>query len=107
VIVAIGLLFFASSTIIGWSYYGEKCFSYLFSKKVIVYYRIAFVIAVFIGAISQLQIVWGIADIMNGLMAFPNLIGLLGLSGVVVFETKNILKAIKQEKEEANSMRQN
>jgi alanine or glycine:cation symporter, AGCS family len=104
VIVAIGLLFFASSTIIGWSYYGEKCFSYLFSKKVIIYYRIAFVIAVFIGAISQLQIVWGIADIMNGLMAFPNLIGLLGLSGVVVVETRNILNAIKQEKKEASSI---
>lgn len=104
VIVAIGLLFFASSTIIGWSYYGEKCFSYLFSKKVIIYYRIAFVIAVFIGAISQLQIVWGVADIMNGLMAFPNLIGLLGLSGIVVVETKNILNAIKEEKKEAKTL---
>lgn len=104
VIVAIGLLFFASSTIIGWSYYGEKCFSYLFSKKVIIYYRIAFVIAVFIGAISQLQIVWGVADIMNGLMAFPNLIGLLGLSGVVVVETRNILNAIKEEKKEAKTL---
>lgn len=104
IIVAIGLLFFASSTIIGWSYYGEKCFSYLFSKKVIIYYRIAFVAAVFIGAISQLQIVWGVADIMNGLMAFPNLIGLLGLSGVVVVETRNILNAIKEEKKVAKSL---
>lgn len=100
VIIAIGMLFFASSTIIGWSYYGEKCFSYLFSKQVVIYYRIAFVAAVFIGAISQLKVVWGIADIMNGLMAFPNLIGLLGLSGVVVVETRNILKTIKEEKEQ-------
>lgn len=104
VIVAVGLLFFASSTIIGWSYYGEKCFSYLFSKDVVIYYRIAFVAAVFIGAISQLQVVWGIADIMNGLMAFPNLIGLLGLSGVVVVETRNILNAINEEKKEAKTL---
>jgi alanine or glycine:cation symporter, AGCS family len=103
VIVAVGLLFFASSTIIGWSYYGEKCFSYLFSKNVVFYYRIAFVVAVFIGAISQLEVVWGIADVMNGLMAFPNLIGLLGLSGVVVVETRKILNAIKEEKNESNT----
>ncbi|WNF23730.1 sodium:alanine symporter family protein [Mesobacillus jeotgali] len=103
VIVAIGLLFFASSTIIGWSYYGEKCFSYLFSKSVVLYYRIAFVAAVFIGAISQLEVVWGVADVMNGLMAFPNLVGLLGLSGVVVVETRNILNAIKEEKNETNT----
>ncbi|WP_210364092.1 sodium:alanine symporter family protein [Bacillus sp. REN3] len=104
IVVAIGLLFFASSTIIGWSYYGEKCFSYLFSKDIVIYYRIAFVAAVFIGAVSQLQIVWGIADIMNGLMAFPNLIGLLGLSGVVVAETRNILNAIKEEKKQGSTM---
>ena len=103
VIVAVGLLFFASSTIIGWSYYGEKCFSYLFNKNVVFYYRIAFVVAVFIGAISQLEIVWGVADVMNGLMAFPNLIGLLGLSGVVVVETRKILNAIKEEKKEAKT----
>ncbi|WP_203363970.1 sodium:alanine symporter family protein [Bacillus sp. REN10] len=97
-VVALGLLFFASSTIIGWSYYGEKCFSYLFSKKVVKYYRFAFVIAVFVGAIAKLDVVWTFADIMNGLMAFPNLIGIVGLSGVVIHETKNVLKAIKEEK---------
>ncbi|MRX73362.1 amino acid carrier protein [Bacillus lacus] len=100
-IVAIGLLFFAFSTIIGWSYYGEKCFSYLFSQKVVKYYRIVFVLAVFVGAISTLEAVWGIADIMNGLMAFPNLIGLLGLSGVVIAETKRFLKVIQEEKEQS------
>ncbi|UII56523.1 sodium:alanine symporter family protein [Cytobacillus spongiae] len=99
-IIALGLLFFASSTIIGWSYYGEKCFSYLFNNQTIIIYRILFVVAVFFGAILQLKVVWGIADIMNGLMAFPNLVGLLGLSGVVVLETKNVLNAIKQEKQE-------
>ncbi|WP_100330374.1 alanine/glycine:cation symporter family protein [Bacillus xiapuensis] len=97
-VVALGLLFFASSTIIGWSYYGEKCFSYLFSKNVVKYYRIVFVAAVFIGAITSLKVVWTFADIMNGLMAFPNLVGIVGLSGVVIHETKHILKAIKEEK---------
>ncbi|QGQ44238.1 alanine/glycine:cation symporter family protein [Metabacillus sediminilitoris] len=100
IIVAIGLLLFAYSTILGWSYYGEKCFTYLFSESVIKYYRYAFVLAVFIGSITTIDIVWGIADVMNGLMALPNLIGLLGLSGVVVAETKKFLKVVKEEKEQ-------
>lgn len=100
VIVALGLLFFASSTIIGWSYYGEKCFSYLFNAKVVIYYRILFVAAVFIGAVIELELVWTFADIMNGLMAIPNLIGLLGLSGVVIHETRKVVKAIQEEKAE-------
>lgn len=97
-IVTIGIIFFAFSTLVGWSYYGEKCFSYLFQDKAITYYRIAFIIFVFVGAIASLDIVFGIADIMNGLMAFPNLIGLLGLSGVVIAETKSFLQVVKQEK---------
>ncbi|WLR51223.1 sodium:alanine symporter family protein [Bacillus tianshenii] len=100
VIVAVGLIFFAFSTIIGWSYYGEKCFSYLFGKSAVKAYRAVFVLAVFVGAISTLEAVWGIADIMNGLMAFPNLIGLLGLSGVVVAETKRFKKAMQEEREQ-------
>ncbi|OAS88359.1 MULTISPECIES: alanine/glycine:cation symporter family protein [Metabacillus] len=100
IIVAIGMLFFAYSTILGWSYYGEKCFSYLFSESVIKYYRYAFVLAVFLGSITTIDIVWGIADVMNGLMAFPNLIGLLGLSGVVVAETKRFLAVVKEEKKQ-------
>lgn len=101
IIVALGLLFFASSTILGWSYYGEKCFSYLFSVKSVIYYRIVFVAMVFVGAVTSLDIVWTFADIMNGLMAIPNLIGLLGLSGVVIYETKRTLEKIKEEKAEA------
>ncbi|VEF48885.1 sodium:aminoacid symporter [Bacillus freudenreichii] len=101
IIVALGLLFFASSTILGWSYYGEKCFSYLFSVKSVIYYRIVFVAMVFVGAVTTLDIVWTFADIMNGLMAIPNLIGLLGLSGVVIYETKRTLEKIKEEKVEA------
>ncbi|PAD68847.1 sodium:alanine symporter family protein [Bacillus sp. 7586-K] len=97
-VVAIGMLLFAYSTILGWSYYGEKCISYLFNESAIKYYRYAFVIAVFIGSVTTLDIVWGIADVMNGLMAIPNLIGLLGLSGVVVAETKRFLDVVKAEK---------
>ncbi|WP_050181727.1 alanine/glycine:cation symporter family protein [Domibacillus robiginosus] len=98
-VVAVGLLFFASATIVGWSYYGEKCCSYLFSKKIIPYYRTAFVLAVFVGTIASLDIVWTFADIMNGLMALPNLIGVLALSGVVVSETRIIRKKIREEKD--------
>ncbi|RST57991.1 sodium:alanine symporter family protein [Siminovitchia terrae] len=101
IIVALGLLFFASSTILGWSYYGEKCFAYLFSVKSVIFYRIVFVAMVFVGAVTSLDIVWAFADIANGLMAIPNLIGLLGLSGVVVYETKRTLDKIKEEKVEA------
>ncbi|OED31104.1 transporter [Planococcus maritimus] len=103
-IVAIGLVFFASSTIIGWSYYGEKCFQYLFKNpSLLIVYRIAFVAMVFIGATVSLDVVWTFSDVMNGLMAFPNLIGLLGLSGVIVYETKKITAKIKEEKEQARS----
>ncbi|HSI68005.1 MAG TPA: sodium:alanine symporter family protein [Planococcus sp. (in: firmicutes)] len=99
-IVAIGLIFFASSTIIGWSYYGEKCFQYLFkSPSLLIVYRVVFVSVVFIGATVSLDVVWSFSDVMNGLMAIPNLIGLLGLSGVIVYETKKIIAKIKEEKE--------
>jgi AGCS family alanine or glycine:cation symporter len=98
IIVAISLVFFAFSTIIGWSYYGEKCFTYLFNEAATKYYRIAFVIAVFIGSTLTLDAVWTFADIMNGLMAFPNLIGLLGLSGVVVYETKRFKETMDRER---------
>ncbi len=98
-IVTLGLIFFAYSTVIGWSYYGEKCVTYLFKRWAVIPYRIAFVAAVFIGAIvKDLNVVWGVADIMNGLMAIPNLIALLGLSGVVVYETKIFLKQYEKEK---------
>ncbi|QDP42082.1 sodium:alanine symporter family protein [Radiobacillus deserti] len=97
-IVTLGTIFFAFSTIVGWSYYGEKCFSYLFSDRTISYYRAVFVIFVLVGAVASLDAVWGIADIMNGLMAFPNLIGLLGLSGVVAAETKRFFKVASEER---------
>jgi len=89
IIISIGIILFAYSTIIGWSYYGEKSLEFLLGRKAIKPYRVLFVIAVFIGAVSKLDLVWAFADIMNGLMAIPNLIGLLGLGGIVAAETKN------------------
>lgn len=104
IVVAIGLIFFASSTIIGWSYYGEKCFQYLFKNPaLLIVYRIAFIAMVFVGATVSLDLIWMFSDIMNGLMAIPNLIGLLGLSGVVAFETRRIVKKVKEEKAEARA----
>ncbi|WP_144511812.1 sodium:alanine symporter family protein [Bacillus sp. FJAT-22090] len=103
-VVAIGLVFFASSTIFGWAYYGEKCFQYLFKNpSLLIIYRIAFVIMVFIGSVVSLDLIWTFSDIANGLMAIPNLIGLLGLSGVVVYETKRIQDKLKEEKEAAKA----
>jgi len=90
-ILSVGIITFAFSTILGWSYYGEKAVEYLGGKKIIIYYRIAWILAVFIGAILNLSLVWGIADSMNALMAIPNLIALLLLSKVLVKETNKFL----------------
>lgn len=87
IIVAVGLILFAYSTLLGWSYYGEKSLEYLFGARWVMPYRIIFCIVVFFGAISKLELVWSISDIFNGLMAIPNLIGLLALSGIIVSET--------------------
>ncbi len=86
-VVTIGLIFFAYSTILGWCYYGEKSIEYLFHEKAVKFYRVIFVIFVAIGPVLKLEIVWKVSDIMNGLMAFPNLIGLIGLSSVIAAET--------------------
>ena len=85
-VVTIGLIFFAYSTILGWSYYGEKCAAYLFSDKAVVPYRVIYTGFVMLGTLISLDLVWAVADIFNGLMAFPNLIGLLLLSGIVVHQ---------------------
>lgn len=87
-VLSIGLLTFSFSTILGWSYYGERCMEYLGGKKVIKLYRLLWIIAVYIGCVVNLQFVWDFADVMNALMAIPNLIALLGLSGIVARETK-------------------
>lgn len=97
-IVTIGIILFAYSTVLGWAYYGEKCFEYLFGNKSIGAYRVVYTATVLIGAGMNLGLVWTIADIFNALMAIPNLIGLLFLSGVVVAETRSFKKLRAQEK---------
>ena len=79
---------FGYSTILGWSYYGEKCFEYLFGVKKKIIYKGIFLFAVFFGSITQVDIVWNVSDMFNGMMAIPNLIALLFLGGVVVEEVK-------------------
>jgi alanine or glycine:cation symporter, AGCS family len=83
-VVTIGLIFFAYSTILGWSYYGEKCAAYLLGEKAVVPYRVIYTGFVMLGTLISLDLVWAAADVFNGLMAFPNLVGLLLLSSIVV-----------------------
>lgn len=97
-IVTIGLLLFAFTTLLGWAYYGEKCIEYLFGSRIIPLYRIIFTLIVIPGAVLELETVWKISDICNGMMAFPNLIGLCLLSGVVVAETRIFLTVLEKEK---------
>ena len=79
---------------LGWAYYGEKSLEYLFGIKAVMPYRIVFIIAIFGGSLGPLNVVWLLSDIMNGLMALPNLIGLLLLSGVIVSETRSYFERI-------------
>lgn len=88
IIVAIATALFAFSTLIGWSYYGEKAIEYLFNDRAIIAFRIAFVAMVMVGATRELSFVWNFSDLMNGLMAIPNLIGILLLSNVVKQESR-------------------
>ncbi len=88
ILLTVGLLTFVFSTILGWSYYGEKAVEYLFGTRSIIPYRLIWVLAVMVGSIASLQSVWAFADIANGLMAIPNLVALLLLHKVVVSETK-------------------
>ena len=87
-IVAIGICLFALSTMLSWSLYGTRCCEFLFGHKSVIPYQILFILAVVVGAAMELDLVWTIADTFNGFMAIPNLIALLGLSGVVVKLTR-------------------
>ena len=91
IVLTVGLVTFTFSTILGWSYYGEKAIEYMAGKKTIFVYRILWVVAVYAGAVINLELVWSVADCANALMAIPNLIALLLLSGVIVKETKKYL----------------
>lgn len=92
------LAFFAFTTILGWDYYSEKCLEYLVGNKqgILKAYRWLYIIAVFIGPYLTVSIVWNLADVFNGLMAFPNLIALFALSGIVAKETKDFFKRQKE-----------
>ena len=95
-IVTIGLIFFAFTTILGWNYYGERCTEYLFGVKGIQPYRYIFILLVSVGAFLKLDLIWILADIVNGLMALPNLIALIGLRHVINNETKIYFQQLKE-----------
>lgn len=99
----VGLVLFAFTTILGWNYYGERCMEYLVGGKGIMPYRVGFIILVGCGAFLKLESIWILADIVNGLMAIPNLIALLGLSGVVVAETRKYMAHVKEEKKKGSA----
>lgn len=88
IIVSIGIVLFAFSTILGWAYYGERCAEYLLGKGAIMPYRIIWIPAVVLGAVGGLEFLWDLADTLNGLMAIPNLIGVLLMSGTIITLTK-------------------
>ena len=90
-LLTFGLLTFAFSTILGWCYYGERAVEYLKGRRWMLVYRMIFIVAVFIGSVMQLGVVWNMADCMNALMAIPNLLSLLALNGIIVHETRKYL----------------
>ncbi|WP_156021612.1 alanine/glycine:cation symporter family protein [Streptococcus ruminantium] len=92
VALAVSLVLFAFTTILGWSYYGERCIAFLFGTKSILPYRLVFVVMVALGGFLKLDLIWTLADIVNGLMALPNLIALLALSPVIIKETRQYFK---------------
>lgn len=92
-VVSVATVLFAYSTILGWSYYGEKAFEFLFGSRLVRFYRVLFIAGVMVGAMLQLEFVWNFSDMMNGMMAIPNLIALLLLSNVVSSETSRYFKA--------------
>ncbi|WP_018249970.1 alanine/glycine:cation symporter family protein [Orenia marismortui] len=87
-VIGIGIIFFAFSTALGWCYYGEKCIEYLLGHKAIKPYKFIYILCVLLGATVKLELIWAISDVVNGLMALPNLVALLGLSGIVISLTK-------------------
>ena len=95
VTVVIATVLFAYSTILGWSYYGEKAIEYIFGEKMVKIYRILFIAIVMVGAMMKLSFVWDFSDLMNGMMAIPNLIALLLLSKVISAETNRYFKTVK------------
>ena len=99
-LLTFGIITFAFSTILGWCYYGEKAIEYLFGSKMITAYRWVWVLLIIVGSVVPLDLVWNFADSMNAMMAIPNLIALLGLSGIIVAETKKYLWSNNLEEED-------
>ena len=95
-LLLVGLVLFAFTTILGWNYYGERCVEYLLGVKAILPYRIIFILLIACGPFLKLEEIWVLADIVNGLMAIPNLIALIALSGIVVAETKAYKKHLQE-----------
>ena len=98
-LLLVGLVLFAFTTILGWNYYGERCVEYLMGVKAILPYRIIFICLIACGPFLKLEEIWVLADIVNGMMAIPNLIALIALSGVVVAETKAYQKHLDEQKD--------
>ena len=98
-LLTFGLLTFAFSTILGWCYYGERAVEYLKGHRWVIVYRLLYIVAIFFGSVMNLNIVWNLADCMNALMAIPNLISILALSGVIIHETRKYLWRNQLEKE--------
>ena len=95
IVVVVSTVLFAYSTILGWSYYGEKAFEYLLGERFIRLYRVLFIAGVMVGSMMKLEFVWNFSDLMNGMMAIPNLIALLLLSKVIASESKRYFESLK------------
>ena len=95
IVVIISTVLFAYSTILGWSYYGEKAFEYIFGERFIRLYRVLFIAGVMVGSMMKLEFVWNFSDLTNGMMAIPNLIALLLLSKVISSESKRYFESLK------------
>ncbi len=101
-IVVVGSILFGYSTIVGWAYYGEKCWSYIFGERTMVIYRVIFTFLTLLGVAIPLEMVWTLADIANAFMALPNLIGIVALASVVTVQTQSFMAKVAEEKLEGS-----
>ena len=95
IILVFGIITFAYTTVLGWSYYGERCAEYLFGKRATIFFKIIFVFVILLGPVIELDIVWSLSDIFNALMAVPNIIALVFTSGLIAKETKKWLNNLE------------
>ena len=95
IILVFGIITFAYTTVLGWSYYGERCAEYLFGKRATIFFKIIFVFVILLGPVIELDIVWSLSDIFNALMAIPNIIALVFTSGLIAKETKKWLNNLE------------